>query len=75
MPVWVGVGTSGMMSMHLPSIVQRVIIGADADDAGENAASQTAERLEREGRDVRIIRPPHPHKDFNAALVAGDRSQ
>jgi DNA primase len=71
LPVWVGVGTSGMMSMQLPKTVQRIIIGADADDAGENAARQAADRFAREGRDVRIMRPSQPHKDFNAELMSG----
>ncbi len=68
---WAGVSTSGLVAMRLPQIVREVVIGADADNAGERAAAEAAERFSREGRSVRIIRPSAPHKDFNAELMAG----
>ena len=71
-PVWVAVGASNMITMDLPNLVKSVIIGADADPAGESAARVAAERFASQGREVRIIRPLSPHKDFNAELMAGE---
>ena len=72
LPVWVAVGASNMITMDLPNVVKSVIIGADADPAGESAARAAAERFASQGREVRIIRPLSPHKDFNAELMAGE---
>lgn len=72
LPVSVAVGASNMITMDLPNLVKSVIIGADADPAGESAARAAAERFASQGREVRIIRPLSPHKDFNAELMAGE---
>ena len=45
-----------------------VIVLADGDDAGEAAARDCAWRWKREGRHVRIARPPQG-MDFNDLLV------
>jgi putative DNA primase/helicase len=45
-----------------------VIVLADGDDPGEEAAQECAWRFKREGRRVRIARPPQ-HMDFNDLLV------
>ena len=42
----------------LPQAIREVTIAADPDDAGEAAAQTLARRLLREGREVRIARPP-----------------
>jgi DNA primase len=65
---WAAAGAGMMQRMQLPAGATSVIIGADRDDAGENAAQTAAERLAKEGRSVRIIRPLPGHKDFNAEL-------
>jgi hypothetical protein len=59
-----------MFAMNLPAGVVSVIIGADADPAGEQAARAAAERFASQGRKARIIRPLSPHKDFNGELMA-----
>jgi putative DNA primase/helicase len=63
-PAWAALSTSGLRALHLPSDVNDVIVLADGDDAGEAAASDCALRWKREGRRVRIARPPRGH-DFN----------
>lgn len=70
-PTWVGVGTSGMAAMRLPAHVTSVVIGADADEPGENAAAEAGQRFASAGLGVRVIRPTHPFKDFNAELMGG----
>lgn len=72
-PAWVSVGTSNLVSMELPASVTSVTIGADADAAGEQAARSAAERFASQGRQVRIIRPRAPFKDFNEQLQAASR--
>ena len=67
---WATLGTSGMQSIVLPPGVQDVIIAPDGDAAGEKAARAAALRLKREGRRVRIVRPPDG-RDFNDVLARG----
>jgi putative DNA primase/helicase len=67
-PAWAALSTSGMRSLDLPKDVHNVIVLADGDDAGEAAARDCAWRWKREGRGVRIARPPHG-MDFNDMLM------
>jgi putative DNA primase/helicase len=67
-PAWAALSTSGLRSLHLPSEVSNVIVLADGDDAGEAAAKDCAFRWTREGRRVRIARPPRG-MDFNDMLA------
>ena len=57
-----------MRSLDLPKGVGNVIVLADGDDAGEAAARDCACRWKREGRQVRIVRPPQG-MDFNDILM------
>ena len=68
MPAWAALSTSGLLALVLPDIVRDVIVLADGDDAGEAAAQDAALRWKREGRRVRIARPPHG-LDFNDMLL------
>jgi len=71
---WAALSTSGMRALDLPKDVRDVVVLADGDDAGEAAAQDCARRWKREGRRVRIARPPRG-MDFNDVLVrrmAGD---
>jgi hypothetical protein len=63
-PAWAALSTSGLRSLDLPRDVRDVIVLADADEAGEAAARDCAWRWKREGRRVRIARPPQG-LDFN----------
>ena len=67
-PTWAALSTSGMRSLDLPKEVRNVIVLADGDDAGEAAARDCAWRWKREGRRVRIARPPRG-TDFNDILM------
>jgi len=65
---WAALSTSGMRSLDLPATLTNVIVLADGDEAGEAAARDCALRWKREGRRVRIARPPEA-MDFNDLLV------
>ena len=69
-PAWAALSTSGLRALELPKNVLDVIVLADGDDAGEAAAQSAALRWKREGRRVRIARPPHG-LDFNDILMSG----
>ena len=56
-------------SLDLPRDVRDVIVLADGDEPGEAAAQDCARRWKREGRRVRIARPPQG-MDFNDLLRA-----
>ena len=64
---WAALSTSGLRSLDLPREVRNVIVLADGDDPGEAAAQACAWRWKREGRRVRIARPPWG-MDFNDML-------
>ncbi len=67
-PAWAALSTSGMRALDLPKAVRDVIVLADGDDLGEAAARDCALRWKRNGRRVRIARPPKG-MDFNDMLV------
>jgi hypothetical protein len=67
-PAWAALSTSGLRSLELPKEVHDVIVLADGDEAGEAAARNCAVRWKREGRHVRIARPPQG-LDFNDVLL------
>ena len=73
LPGWAALSTSGLRSIVLPREVANVVILADADEAGIEAASVTAQRLKFEGRMVRIKVPVSPFKDFADQLVGGQQ--
>jgi len=66
-PAWAALSTSGFRTLDLPRKVRDVIVLADGDDPGEAAAQDCAWRWKREGRRVRIARPPRG-MDFNDLL-------
>jgi len=67
---WASGSATGMKNLLLPDIVREVIICADNDPAGENAADKASARWFLEHRYVRIARPP-PSKDWNDLLREG----
>ena len=68
LPAWAALSTSGLCVLQLPAEVDEVIVLADGDDPGEAAALDAARRWKREGRTVRIARPP-TGMDFNDVLL------
>lgn len=73
-PAWAALSTSGLRTLELPDSARDVIVLADADEFGEAAARRCAGRWRREGRRVRIARPPQG-MDFNDVLVGRHVSQ
>jgi hypothetical protein len=67
-PTWAALSTSGLRTLELPEGVRHVVVLADGDDAGESAAVACALRWAKEGRRVRIARPPRG-SDFNDLLL------
>ena len=67
-PAWAALSTSGLRALDIPDYVREVIVLADGDDPGEAAARDCALRWQREGRCVRIARPPRG-QDFNDVLI------
>jgi putative DNA primase/helicase len=68
-PAWAALSTSGLRGLDLPKDMRNVIVLADGDEAGEQAARDCAVRWKREGRRVRIARPPQG-MDFNDMLLS-----
>jgi putative DNA primase/helicase len=68
-PAWAALSTSGLRALELPKEARDVIVLADGDDPGEAAAQDCALRWKRDGRRVRIARPPRG-MDFNDMLVS-----
>ena len=69
-PTWSVLGTSGMKAFQPPENVQEVMILSDNDEPGKKAALELAQRLENEGKAVRIV-TPSGHKDINTLLMKG----
>ena len=68
LPAWAALSTSGLRAMQLHAGVDEVIVLADGDEPGEAAAVEAARKWKREGRMVRIARPP-TGMDFNDVLL------
>jgi hypothetical protein len=65
---WATVCALGMKRVHVPWRFRRVVIAADHDRAGIDAARALAMRLRAEGRRVDIRLPPNPGDDWNDEL-------
>lgn len=70
-PVWVAAGASFLPAMQFPPEVRSIVIGADNDPAGREAADKAARAFAERGLTVRIIRPLAGFKDFNEELQGG----
>jgi putative DNA primase/helicase len=71
-PAWAALSASGLRALNLPAEVRDVIVLADGDETGEAAARDCALRWKRQGRRVRIARPP-VGMDFNDLLLSANR--
>jgi len=63
-PVWACVSANGLAAVELPAGVAEVLIAADHDKAGLEAARKLARRLLSEGRRVRLATPPVAGADW-----------
>jgi phage/plasmid primase-like uncharacterized protein len=71
LPAWAAVFAGNMKSgLTLPTSVRKVIIAADRDAAGIEAAEWAKARLKREGREVDLAVPDDGVGDFNDLLLA-----
>lgn len=69
-PTWAALSASGMAKIILPSIhdVYNLLIAADHDETGMNAATKLGDREYLSGRNVIIIAPETYGSDFNDLL-------
>jgi putative DNA primase/helicase len=71
---WACLSASGLAGLSVPTWVRRVIVAADHDEVGEQAARQLCTRLRRrEFLDVQLARPRTPGADMNDVLIGGVR--
>ena len=66
---WAAISAGNLPDLELPEIVRSVVIAADNDKVGLNAANAAAHRFIREGRRVQIRKPPGGVNDFNDHLL------
>ena len=67
---WAAMSAKFLPSLYLPSHITEVVIAADGDDPGRQAAQDAAERWRAGGVRVRI-KDPGDGLDYNDALVRG----
>jgi hypothetical protein len=74
-PTWAVLGAERLDRITLPPWVRRVIIFADNDVAGRDAAQAAAGRYGRcDGLEVDVRLPPHKGDDWNDVLLATRRT-
>jgi putative DNA primase/helicase len=72
LPAWAAIAAGNLaQALQLPPEVRSVVIAADADGPGRQAAEAATARWQTEGRRVRIATPDMPGADFNDILVRG----
>lgn len=70
LPAWSAVSAGNLAKgLVLPPEVKTVVIAADHDKPGLDAAEAAARRWKAEGRAVKIIKPPTPGHDFADVLL------
>ena len=68
MPVWAALNTALLAKFEPPATVERLVVFADCDEPGLEAARRLMARLQ--GRVSLTLRPPPaPHKDWNEYLM------
>ena len=68
-PAWATIAAPFMKEVIVPPEVREILIAADHDRAGLEAAHALARRLLREGRRVRLAVPPEEKADWLDVLV------
>jgi putative DNA primase/helicase len=69
-PAWAAGSAGFMEKLVLPAAVKEVMILADSDCVGQDAARRAAKRWKAEKRRVLIAKPPQENADFNDLLRA-----
>lgn len=67
--VWAVTGDVALPAVRLPAGVRSVVVAHDNDASGKAAGKKAAGKLASEGRQVRLIQPIHPFKDFNEEIT------
>ena len=67
-PTWAALSASNLPNVILPDDAREIMIAADNDRPGLDAAEKAASQWTRQGRNVRIMIPPNPGEDFNDML-------
>lgn len=71
LPAWAAISAGNLATgVVLPPEIKSVLIAADNDKPGIDAAETAAARWQAEGRKVRIIKPQAFGDDFNDILIA-----
>ena len=73
-PCWASLGGQRLDKITVPSVVRKIIIFADADDAGRSAAASASSRYAQGGKRVELRFPPDGCKDWNDALLSQRRA-
>jgi len=68
-PVWATIAAPFMREVVLPPEVKEVVVAADHDPAGIDAAKSLARKLLQEGRRVRMAVPPEEGEDWLDTLT------
>ena len=70
-PTWAALSSGNIPNLILPPkpMASEIVIAADYDKAGLDAARSAQARWEAEGRDVEIAKPDKPGTDFNDLLM------
>lgn len=76
LPAWAAISAGNMArGLILPPEVRSIVIAADRDRVGSQAAYQAAHRWRAEGRQVRIAWPDAEGRDFNDILIQRAEAQ
>jgi putative DNA primase/helicase len=68
LPAWAAVSAGNLATAVMPPAAVRILIAADRDTAGRDAARTAWSRFRREGRVVRVAVPDDGRGDFNNIL-------
>ena len=68
-PVWSCISAGGLKTVNLPTYIQTVIIAADYDKPGLQAAEEGAARFYKQGLTVKVIKPKLLGTDFADELL------
>lgn len=64
-PVWSLIDASNLKAFPVLAGIESLLIAADHDDAGLQAATACADRWTRAGKSVHILKSPTPKRDIN----------
>lgn len=72
-PVWACMNAHGLAAVKLSDETREIAVWGDNDESGtgQRAAYSLADRLAAEGRNVRVLIPPHPGADWLDILDVG----